>query len=300
MRRDGVTGVTLRRRAIAAVAGLGAAWLAASTGPAAWCGRGAARWFEGEPDGVARLLGYLNLLLGLHRLAFDDAVYAALNDRITAALIRRMQRSGIVLLVSYPREVYPVDNCFVIGSVGLHQRVTGEDHSDIIGRWSRTARRRYVDPVSGLLVQAVSPDDGRPVDAPRGSGTALGLFALHHADAALARALYQAVKTSLAGTCFGFGGVLEYPRGSSGSGDIDSGPIAFGYGTSATGFTIAGARRYRDTPHFRRLFATAHLCGAPVERGGRREYVSGGPLGNAILFAMLTAPREASPTGGGR
>jgi hypothetical protein len=35
---------------------------------------------------------------------------------------------------------------------------------------------------------------------------------------------------------------------------------------------------------------TAYLCGGPHRRSGHWEYVSGGPLGNAILFAMMTAP----------
>ena len=48
---------------------------------------------------------------------------------------------------------------------------------------------------------------------------------------------------------------------------------------------------YGDEDFFRRLFATAHIVGAPLDRGGRRQYVSGGALGNAILFAMLTAPK---------
>ncbi|MFC1453289.1 hypothetical protein ACFLSJ_08110 [Verrucomicrobiota bacterium] len=256
-------------------------------------------WGEDPIDGIdgnnhhAAYLGYLNFLLGLHRLACGDVEYAELNDRITAALIRQMESSPIVLLETYPGEVYPVDNCFVIGSVGLHQLVTIQDHSEVIERWTERTQARYVDPETQLLIQAVSPHDGTAFDAPRGSGTALGAFALHYASPELARSLYDGIKRTLARTWLGFGAVREYPKGFAGSGDIDSGPIVFGYGMSATGFTIAGARRYNDAGYFRRLFATAHLCGAPVDRAERREYVSGGPLGNAILFAMLTVPRES-------
>jgi hypothetical protein len=199
------------------------------------------------------------------------------------------------LLESYPGEVYPVDNCFVVGSIGLHQTVTGADHHAVLAQWSARTRERYLDAETGLLIQAVDAFNGRPIADARGSGTVLGLFALHYADPGLAHDLYLAMKRHLASSLFRFGGVREYPFGQSGSGDIDSGPIVFGFGLSPTGFAIAGARRYDDRKFFTRLFATAHLCGAPVGWGGRREYVSGGPLGNAILFAMLTTPRATLP-----
>jgi hypothetical protein len=247
----------------------------------------------GGENGHAAYLGYLNLLLGLHRLAGGSA-YADLNDRITAALIRRLTASPIKLAETYPDEIYPVDNCFVIGSIGLHQAATGSDHRELIRDWVEHARRRYVDPKSGLLIQAVNRHDGSAADAPRGSGTALGVLAVYYADPAFARELYGGIKQTLAAAWFGFGAVREYPPGSKERGDIDSGPIILGYGLSATGFAIAGARMHRDHDYFRNLFATAHLFGAPFDRGDGREYLSGGPLGNAILFAMLTAPKAGS------
>ncbi len=266
-----------------------------------------ATWGEDPIDGIdgandhASYLGYFNFLLGLHRLASDDKTYAELNDRITASLIRHLSASRISLLYSYPGEIYPVDNCFVIGSIGLHRKVTGQDHSAVINRWSDFARKHYVDPKTKLLFQTINPLDGAPADEPRGSGTALGLFPLHYADPVLAEELYEGVKSSLAGTWAGFGVVREYPKSYSGKGDIDSGPVIFGYGLSATGFTIAGAMRYNDKDFMSRLLATARLFGAPVERGNRYEYVSGGPLGNAILFAMMTTPKgKATDSGGSR
>jgi len=236
-------------------------------------------------------LGYLNLLLGMHRQVLGEVKYAGLNDRITATLIRHLRASPILMIESYPGEVYPVDNCFAIGSIGLHQRVTGRDHTHVLQHWTKRVRKHYVDQKTGLLIQAVSKRTGSTLDGPRGSGTAFGLFAVHHADPELARDLYRGIKKSLAGTCLGFGAVREYPNGVNGKGDIDSGPIMLGYGLSATGFTIAGARMMGDDRYFEQLFAMAHLFGAPVNRGDRREYLSGGALGNAILFAMFTAPK---------
>ena len=63
----------------------------------------------------------------------------------------------------------------------------------------------------------------------------------------------------------------------------------FGYGVSATGFGLAGSRMFGDKALFNQLYSTAYLVGAPVDRGAGREFVLGGPLGNAIMFALLTA-----------
>jgi hypothetical protein len=245
----------------------------------------------GGSNGHAAYLGYLNLLLGLHRQAFGgQGEIAALNDRISAALMRRMVASPTGLIQTYPGETYPVDNCFVAGSIGLHHRVTGQPRPAVLQKWITDIREHVIDRDTGLLIQAVDNRDFTPLDEPRGSGTVLGLLAVRYADPDLARQLYEAVQGQLVGNWLGFGGVSEYPAGREGRGDIDSGPIVFGYGMSATGFSLGAARAGGDWRTFRRLYATTYLCGAPLRRNGTLQFVSGGQLGNAILFAMLTTP----------
>ena len=238
----------------------------------------------------AAYLGYLNLMMSLHRLLKPESEYSELNDRITEALVRRVNESRTLLLQSYPYEVYPVDNCYVIASIALHAKATGIDRSALINKWVETCRARYIDPESGLLYQCVDARSGAPVDRARGSGTVLGLYALSFADMPLSRELFDAAKKTLAKTSFGFAGVREYPSGTGREhGDIDSGPIVAGYGLSATGFMIAGCRIHGDADYYRRLYATAHACGVPTRSDDRRTFLTGGSLGNAILFAMLTA-----------
>jgi len=246
---------------------------------------------DGESHHAA-YLGYLNLALSLRRLLGPESPSAEINDRITAALARRIGSSKIMLMETYRSEVYPVDNCAVVGSIGLYDRATGADHSELIRRWVGNCRKRCVDPETGLLYQCVSAWTGEAIDEPRGSGTTLGLYFLSFADRDFSRELFGAVQRSLAGNLFGFGAVREYPRGVTGTGDIDSGPIVFGYGISPTGFSLAGSRMYGDRELFGRAYASAVLWGAPLERKGRFEFVTGGPIGNALLFAMLTAQPE--------
>ena len=254
----------------------------------AWYGKPALETLDGD-DAHAAYLGYANLLLGLWRVLDASHPHAEWNDQITEALVRRLESSPILLLETYPNERFPIDNAAAVGSIALYDRATGADHSQLIERWVANCRERYRDPQTGLLYQAVLSDGGR-ADAPRGSGTALAAYFLAHADPAFSRELYAAVR-ELGDSVLGFGFVREYPRHMAGGGDIDSGPVIFGYGVSATGFTLAGARMFGDEDYFGQLYATAHLFGAPKSTNQRTNFTTGGPLGNALLFAMLTAPR---------
>jgi len=190
----------------------------------------------------AAYLGYFNILLSLYRLLNPESRYAQLNEDVSKALMRRLERNPILTLETYPNERYPVDNCAVIASIGLYDRATGTDHSVLIKRWVENFKSRYIDKKTGLLIQTVG-SKGEALGSPRGSGSTLGLYFLSYADPGFARDMYRAVKKELASTFFKFGVVREYPRGMlSGGMDIDSGPIVLGYGFSATGFTIAGSK----------------------------------------------------------
>jgi hypothetical protein len=242
----------------------------------------------------AAYLGYLNVALGLHRQLAPDSRFAAWNDRITEALARRIRNSPTNLLQTYPGETYPVDNAAVAASILLHAQATGADHRAALGPWLESFRRVGLDPKTGLLRQAVHWRDGRGTDYPRASGTALACYYLGLARHELSGDLYTALRRQCFTSWLGFGLVREYARGEGRSrADIDSGPVLLGIGFSATGFSLAGARLHGDPDRFRALYRTAYAVGAPLDRDGRRDFVCGGPLGNALLLALLTAPRAA-------
>ena len=235
-------------------------------------------------------LAYLNFALSLHRYLKPESRFAETNDRVTATLMRRYENSKHMLLQTYRNEVYPADNCLAIASIGLHAKATGADHSQLLDRILDSFRHVCVDKESGLLFQAINNFSGKPLDEPRGSGTTFGLYFLSFIDQQLAAELYQAARRELTGNVIGFGLMQEYPASSRGGfGDIDSGPVIMNYGVSPTGFMIAGTRIFGDRVYFKQLYRTSVLFGAPLKSGDDWEYVAGGPLGNAIMFAMLTA-----------
>ncbi|HSO32105.1 MAG TPA: hypothetical protein VLT33_06310 [Labilithrix sp.] len=255
-----------------------------------------ARPGSAQDRGHAAYLGYAGLALGLHRLVAPTSRFDRTHDALAAALARRFHASATGLVETYPGEVYPVDNAAALGALALHAKATRALPSAGLQRGLETLRTRAVQPATGLLAQAASAEDGRPRDPGRGSGTALAAYFLAYADPALSAALYQAVHRELFRTVVGFGAVLEHPASCvecTGRVDIDSGPVFLGFGVSATGFALGASRVNEDRDAFVSLYATAHLFGAPFDEGASRTFATGGPLGDAILFAMVTAPRRA-------
>jgi hypothetical protein len=241
--------------------------------------------------GHLAFLGYANLALSMHRRLDPSSAIAPLNDAVTGALARRFDASPTALLESYPDETYPADNAAAIASIALHDRATGEDHGRTVLRVLAAMRERYTDPVSGLLYQRVDSGTGEPRDGARASGTAMATFVLGYAGPEAAAPWWPALARQW-DTVLGFGGVREYPPGAPGSGDVDSGPVILGLGVSATALGLASARRAGDDERFRSGFASAWLFGLPSEDDGALRFVAGGPLGDVLLFAVMTARVE--------
>jgi hypothetical protein len=238
-------------------------------------------------EGHVAFLGYANLALSL-RKKLGPSPFDELNARITDALARRLGSSEIALLETYPGERYPVDNAAAIASIALHDRASGREPRPIVGRALSVFRERWLDRPTRLLIQAVNAA-GEPVDSPRGSGSALASYFLSFADRELSLSLARAVQSELSDTVLGFGVVSEYPAGDAGRGDIDSGPLVFGWSISAMGFALGAAKVAGEDGAFRELWRSYRLFGAPHAARGRMHFVSGGALGDAILFAMTTA-----------
>jgi hypothetical protein len=71
--------------------------------------------------------------------------------------------------------------------------------------------------------------------------------------------------------------------------------VVLGVSVAATGFALAPARAFGQGAAFTRIFRTTELFGAPAASEGRTRFLTGGPIGNALLLAMLTSGPELAP-----
>jgi hypothetical protein len=236
-------------------------------------------------------LGYINLALGMLRAVDPTTPHAPLHDRLTAALADRLDRAPTGLIETYPGGTWPPDVAAVAGSIGLHAAVTGVDRRALLARWAARFAACAVHP-TGYLVQRVKSGTCKPVDAPRGSGTAVASYFIGFADPALSRRLYDGIRGHGRVCAVGFCGIREYAAGFGGKGDVNAGPMLMGVSVGATGFSLGAARTHGDGELFVELYRSASLAGVPVaSTGGTRRFATGGALGNALMLAMLTANR---------
>ena len=258
-------------------------------GTQAWGNVGLDTLADGHGHGY---LGYANLALSMLRLLDPDMQEAQLSDELTEALAQRLAQAPHALFETYPGEAYPPDMSMVAGSIALHDCALGLPERPFMPAWRR-AFSRYVDPGSGFLYQAADAATGAPLGPPRGSATAVAAYSLAFVERSLSEQLYAGLRRQ-AVNVLGFGMMREYPSDYAGAGDIDSGPVLFGVGVSATGFALASARLHPDDALFTRLYRTVELFGVPLGDSASRHFMSGGPLGNALLLAMTTATPEWS------
>jgi hypothetical protein len=240
--------------------------------------------------------GYPALAVGMARLldpAFPKDV-AAQHDAVIAAFERRLLASPTGLIETYPNEAYPTDVASVAAAIAVHGRVTGVDHRRVLAHWAERVRGAQIDRASGLVIQRMGALDGKPHDAPRGSGTGLAAYFAGFADRGTAELLTAGLLRQHA-SFLGFGGIREYAPGHSGTGDLDSGPVLLGISVSATGFALAPLRAFGHRDDFTKIYRTTALFGVPFDAGKSARFLTGGAIGNALLLALLTSGPELAP-----
>ncbi|TNE85654.1 MAG: hypothetical protein EP330_24700 [Deltaproteobacteria bacterium] len=245
----------------------------------------------GEDPATHAYLGYVGLALGVDCLARGHSASPTAHDALVARLTAGLE-APIHRFQTYPGEVYPADLATVAAAIATHARCHGEPPPAALSAWVDRFEAAAVEPETGWVVQALHPRNGDPIDHPRGSGTAFTAAWMAWVDPALSRRLSRAHGELGERTVLGFSAMREYPPGTTGWGDIDSGPVVLGVGVSATGFALASARTHGEKARLRRLSRTAMLFGLPTPGG--RHFLTGGRIGDAILLAMLTSPRQGA------
>ncbi|MFN8257116.1 MAG: hypothetical protein U0W24_15580 [Bacteroidales bacterium] len=250
------------------------------------------------PNEHVAYLGYLNLLLGMHRMLDKNSEFARLNDTITHTLVKRFEKNNRFLLETYPGVIFPADNAPAIGSIGLYSKATGSDYKAFLKKWTTGFKELYIDKETKIPVQSIAPvigpaeskTDVNNFSIPRGSGAAACIYFLSFADKELAESIYNNLKKELKVTFGAFGAVKEYPaKYKNHKGDVDSGPVVLGMSISATGFVVSGAKVFNDYPFFKKLCSLVYLVGIPEQKSKSFRFKIAGNMGNAMMFAMLTA-----------
>lgn len=214
-----------------------------------------------------------------------------------ATLAAAFDASETPFLTAYPGQAWPVDSVVAVAALRLHDALFEPRFAATIDRWLALAQER-LDPQTGLLPHRVNARTGQPVETARGSSQSLIARFLPEVDPAWGRAQYALFRTQFITPFLGVPGAREYPPGLSGPGDVDLGPLVFGFSASATVVTLAAAQVHGDAEVADALIPASEAIGLPLEWAGHKRYAFGAlPVGEAFLvWAKTSSPWLAPAT----
>ncbi|WP_432988818.1 hypothetical protein [Dactylosporangium sp. CA-233914] len=238
--------------------------------------------------------GWTNRLLGGIVGLDPDPALVERFEADARAIAAAFDGSASPFLPAYPGQSWPVDSAVAVASLRLHDELLTPAFGATVQRWVAAARQR-LDPATGLLPHVTDPASGEPLQGARGSSQSVIQRFLPEIDQEFAREQYLRFRELFVGRPLGLGpAVREYPKGTDGPGDVDSGPLPLGVSLSATVVTIGAARAEGDDSLASALAHYGELAGVPMQTPGTKRYAFGLlPIGDAFLVWAQTAPARA-------
>lgn len=241
-------------------------------------------------DSHVSYLSHLAWMIGNYRRVGGDDRYNILHDSICETMNRRILKSPLLNLPTYPYEpVYVPDMMVAIVALSDYALLNNGQYASTIDRWINRAKSEWIDDKTGLLVSFL--DDNGQIEAPiKGSYSALNCYYLTKIDGDFAKEQYERLKFHFRQS-FPASGIREYCDRSCWLGmDIDAGPIILNLSPSGTAFAIGSATYFNDTYFRKSLLKTAEIAGHTVKWNEKRHYLLGdiALVGEAIALAMRT------------
>jgi hypothetical protein len=193
---------------------------------------------------------------------------------------------------SYPGLAWPADAAVGVAALGIFGQVVDSRFEPVVEGWVAAARERLSTELPALSHIALP---GREPGGVRGSSLALMSRVLVEVDREFARAQYDLLREHFVDYRLGVPGIREYPKGTRGGGDVDSGPLFLGYSGPAVVVGAAAARVHGDERLADILLGGTELVGVPLEWLGRRRYAGGlVPVGDAFIAWTRSSPMGSS------
>ena len=239
--------------------------------------------------------GEIALMIAARRMIAERTEYQPILAERVAIMIERMKSSPVLSAESYPDECWIFCNTVALAAIRLSDALDGTDHRAFLQAWIATAKRRLIEPQSGLLISTYAVD-GTPLPAgagPEGTSIWMACNMLQVVDAEFAADQYRRARRELGRSVLGFGYSREWPQTSEGSMDIDSGPIVplFEASASASGLAFLGAAGFHDVQYLTQLMTSLNFSGFPVKQGDTLQYQASNPVGDAVLlYALVQGP----------
>jgi hypothetical protein len=219
-----------------------------------------------------------------YRDVSGDRRYDTLIHRVANALSEAYLKTDQGILKSYKDMWWTTDNFPALSALSRYDQIFAHNLSDVRTRFLDNLKAHYLDPKTGMYCTYIETTTRRQLQGPRGISQMYGLHFLKDFDADFAAEQYELAKRHLFRPVLGLVGVREFPEGVTQTPDVDSGPVVFGFGPSASGFAIAAAAINGDQATAWQLAKASALVGGPVLKNGELRYTMMPPVGQAVIL----------------
>ena len=244
------------------------------------------------PDHGAFHAGWGTLLLGHITLLDPSDTLGRLRFRERCDTIAALFRSCThPFPPSYNGLAWPADATVAMAALGLYDARVASRYADVRERWSRLVKDRF--DARHMIPHAWDPEADTCITTARGSSMALMTVLLPEIDSALAVHQYTRFENWFFSIRMGVPAVAEFPQGSKGRGDVDSGPLIFGIGPAATIVGEAASRRNGDPFHVLTFGSTIDAFGFALGNQERRYVFGALPI--ADLFIAWGRSMQLAP-----
>lgn len=197
----------------------------------------------------------------------------------TCAAIAAALRTKGPYLESYPDKRWPADTVVAAATLRLHDVILPPRYEGVLDRWMAQVEQR-LDPL-GLIPHAIGGPGTDTMQPARGSSQALILRFFFDIDPQRTRKWYRTFRQNFVTKKAGLPAVLEYPKGKSGAGDVDSGPLVAGASAPAMVVNIGTALQLGDRAYAEVMIPTIEFVGFSIP--GKRYAFGMLPVGDAFL-----------------
>lgn len=243
------------------------------------------------------------LILGLasYEGITGDARHRELMSAQRKGLAAELERAKYHVLDDYPGECWPNDVLWSVAAIQRAAALEGTNQAALAkGLMGALDGPLSVD---GLPAYKVDKDTAQVFERPRGCGNSGILSFAAELDAPTAARWYREHEKKFWKQNLWLAGFREWPAGTRDIyGDVDSGPVAFEFGSVASAFGIGAAKASGRMDHAATLTLEAVACSWPTPFGFLlpaamgRFAVGGGCLAETALLFSMTRPNRAAET----
>lgn len=225
----------------------------------------------------------LSKILCVDTVCNDSKQYISIFQNNSEIISKSLETSDCPYLESYNQQSWPADMFVAMASLRNYDKIFGQKYQSQITDWLKKVKERF-DPNTNMIPHKVDSENGTVKFGSRGCSMALSLRMLVEIDSVFARTQFNIFDSLFTDKTFGLPSIREYPKGTNGFGDIDSGPVIFGVGFSATIVMIGTYSVFKRFELADQQYKVIHAFGLCNISKNQKQYLLGElPMADAFI-----------------